>query len=88
VTLKLLAPANGQPVSLLRSKHYCGLPFLYGGLPGTSALLHGQAAVSFLFERADEFCRSERSPCISTVAYSSQLGIGFRRSEKGSPFAY
>ena len=76
-----------RTISLLRREHECGLPFVCGGLSGASTLLHGQAAVGLPLERADEFCSSERSPCVSTVAYQGQLGFGLPRGKKGSPFA-
>jgi hypothetical protein len=52
--------------SLLRIEHQRALPFLFGGPSGSSALLRGQAAVHFAFERANElWCSRSRGKWIS-----------------------
>ena len=44
--------------SLLRTEHQRALPFLFAGPSGSSALLRGQAAVHFAFERANDANRA------------------------------
>ena len=58
VTLKQMAVAVSAKACLLGSERHYGLPIVCCSLSGTSALLYGQAAVGFLFERADEFLGS------------------------------
>ena len=54
MTLKQ-TPLSALPLdSLLRIEYQRALAFLCGGLSGSSALLRGQVAVHFAFERADE----------------------------------